>query len=63
MLAGAVAGTQGIEQLDMLLARVDGAAGALALQERASRSPPAPFGLQQLPSGLTLFNDTLTGRE
>jgi hypothetical protein len=63
MVAGAVAGTQGVEQLDMLLTRVDDAVAALALQERASRSPPAPFGLQKLPSGLTLFNDTLTGRE
>ena len=63
MVAEAVAGTRGVEQLDILLTRVDDAAAALALQEKASRSPPAPFGLQQLPSGLTQFNDTLTGRE
>ena len=63
IVAGAVAGTQDTEQLDMLLARVDDSTAALALQEEASRSTPAPFGVQQLPAGLTPLNDTLTGRE
>ncbi len=63
IVAEAVAGTQGVEQLDSLLARVDGAVAALALQDAASRPPPAPYGVQQLPAGLTPFNDTLTGRE
>jgi hypothetical protein len=63
MVAGAVDGTQGVEQLNTLLSRVDVAAAALALHEAESRSPPANFGMLPLPTGLTPLNDTLTGRK
>ena len=62
IVSSAVAGMQSIEQLDSMLARVDDAATALAVQDAESRAIPVPFGLLQLASA-TPLNDSLTAKE
>ncbi len=62
IVSTAVAGIQGIEQLDNMLARVDDATAVLVAQDAASRAPPAPQGRLELANS-TPIDDPLTGRE